>query len=75
MAGILRPILIGGGWGLGLGVAATAATVLSPALRPLARRALKGYLGAAARARERAIDATAHLEDLYEPPTPIRGRQ
>ncbi len=66
MARILQPLLVGGGWGLGLGAAATAATILSPMLRPLARRALNSYFTATTRARARTRDAMNSLEDLYE---------
>ncbi len=77
MPGIVRPILIGGGWGVALGAAATVATVLAPTLRPVALRALKGYLEAAALARQRTVEAAAYarergterstsLQDLYK---------
>ncbi|MHB0871816.1 MAG: hypothetical protein ACYC5J_20490 [Chloroflexota bacterium] len=66
MASIVKSALAGGSWGLGLGMAAVAAAALGPALRPLARRAMAGYLAAAGQIRERATLDTTHLQDIYE---------
>ncbi len=69
MASIVKPILVGGGWGLGLGAAAAAVAVAAPALRPLLRRAVRNYLETSGRIRQRALESTAPLQEIYEETT------
>ncbi|MGE5619931.1 MAG: hypothetical protein ACM3US_11815 [Sphingomonadaceae bacterium] len=67
MPGIVKSILVGGSWGLGLGAAAVTAAILA---RPLARLTIAGYLAATRQVGERAksasASASARLQDIYE---------
>ncbi len=56
----------GGGWGIGLGLVAGAAIVLSRRGRPLVKGALVGYLSAQERVREFAAETVEQIQDLYE---------
>ncbi len=74
MASIVKSALVGGSWGLGLGMAAVVATAVGPALRPLVRRAMAGYLAAAGQMRQRATMGTTRLQDIYEGGVEAQGQ-
>jgi hypothetical protein len=52
---------------LGMGALAIAAVAVvgAPRAKPLAKRAIKGYLAATERVREMAAEATEQIQDLY----------
>ncbi len=54
-----------GGWGLGVGLLAGAAIVLSKQGRPLAKGALVGYFTVTDRLKSLAAETTEHVQDLY----------
>lgn len=51
--------------GLGVTALAVAAVVGAPRAKPLAKKAIKGYLTATQRAREWTAESTEKLQDLY----------
>lgn len=54
-----------GGWGLGAGLAAGAALLLTKQGRPLAKTALVGYFTLADRLKTLAAETSEHVQDLY----------
>jgi hypothetical protein len=54
-----------GGWGIGVGLLAGAAIVLSKQGRPLAKSALVGYFTLTDRARVLAAEASEQFQDLF----------
>lgn len=54
-----------GSWGLGVGLLAGAAIVLSKRGRPLVKSALVGYLTVADRAKALAAETAEQMQDLY----------
>jgi hypothetical protein len=54
------------GWGLGVGLLAGAAIVLSKQGRPLAKGALVGYFTLSDRVRSLAAETGERVQDLYE---------
>lgn len=66
MARVLKPVLVGGAWGVGLGVAIAGATVLAPGLRSLAERAARQWSDLGDRARGGAMGMAGALEDIYQ---------
>ena len=64
MATILRPILVGGGWGLALGVAVASAAIFGPGLKRLLMRAAEAQHGAADRAAMAVAGTSWHLQEI-----------
>ena len=62
---LLEGILGGTTWGIGLLAAAAVATVGAPHAKPLAKRAIRGYLVVTERARGALAEASESLQDLY----------
>jgi hypothetical protein len=58
--------VVAGGWGLGLGLVAGGATILSKGARPLLKGTVAGYLVLSERARELAAQSVGEIHDLYE---------
>jgi hypothetical protein len=56
----------GGGWGLGVGLAAGAAIVLARSGRPLLKGALVGYFTLTDRVKTLAAETSEQMQDLYE---------
>ena len=56
----------GGGWGLGVGLAAGAAVVLARSGRPLLTGALVGYFTLSDRVKTLAAETSEQLQDIYE---------
>lgn len=65
---MVRLVLVGGTLGLGLGAATTAAAVVAPGLRALARRALLSYATALEQTRASALQRRHELQELREEP-------
>ena len=59
--------LVGGGvgWVVGIGITLGAASLFSPATKPVAKKVIKGYLTAADRVRVLAAEAGENIQDLY----------
>lgn len=60
--GVLGSSVLGG---LGVTALAVAAVIGAPRAKPLAKKAIKGYLTATQRARELTAESTEKLQDLY----------
>jgi len=56
----------GGGWGVGVGLAAGAAIVMSRRGRPLLKSALVGYFALSDRLKTLAAETSEQMQDLYE---------
>lgn len=56
----------GGGWGLGIGLAAGAALLVGKGGRPLLKGALVGYFTATERLKTLVAEASEQVQDLYE---------
>src|SRR5260221_4746233 len=56
----------GGGWGLGVGLAAGAAIVLARRGRPLLKGALVGYFTLSDQLKTLAAETSEQIQDLYE---------
>jgi len=55
----------GAGWIIGLGITLGAASAFSNGAKPVAKKAIKGYLTASDRARIWAAEMGEHIEDIY----------
>jgi hypothetical protein len=62
---VVDGVVGGSAWGLGVAMIAGAALLVGKGGRPLAKRAIKGYLILSERARELTAEAGEQLQDLY----------
>jgi Protein of unknown function (DUF5132) len=62
---LLIGVARGAGWSLGVATVAGVAVLAGKGARPLAKRAMVGYLLLADRVRELTAEATEQLQDIY----------